>query len=109
LSGYRTIEHKQLAAMILKIVNHLVDRAPEGALPFLVPKDKIREIARWMIGRLSTEDLLDLSLLSYMELDQMFQNISKDWMLERLGVIKRSKFIKTRKALEDRGIDFFNV
>ncbi len=90
--------------MARNMINNIIDAAPEEALPTLVTKGKMREIAHNIIQNMTTKQMVDMMILSYSELQQIFNNVSKDWILERAGAIKRTKYAQTRKALEEARI-----
>lgn len=90
--------------MAKRMINNLIDAMPEDALPVLVTKDRMRAIANDSIQNMTTKQMLDMMILSYSELQQIFNNVSKDWILQRVGAIKRSKYEQTRRALQEAKI-----
>jgi hypothetical protein len=98
------LERDELSTIVLRILFEMVDKVPAEALPPLVTKRRIRSLARHIVENLTTEQLLDITTFADYQLGLMFEKVSGDWMKEKAGIIQRTAFPATRKAMARAGI-----
>ncbi len=99
-----TLEHDKLEGWAKRIMGELINKVPDEALPLLTTREMMRGFAWRMIENLETDDLVDLMLAAYLGLEEMFQDVAKDWMMKRLG--RAGEFDKISEVLKKAQIAF---